>query len=259
MAPPYHVYIKCYDDLAFLKEAVDSIPADVPVHVVDGRYADFPGETIRTPGCREWCEQQTNVTYHTPPDDRLPWGHERVESEPHLRHPIHEQAKWANYEVLPQDEWVLHMDADEQLVEFDRDWLRQQPPHLKFVPFIDSLAERGIGVPRLYQPGQWTFWIAGVMYPREFWSRDTPVEKLVALHGRSLTHQAINRKQALSEVRISNAGDERPPTYHLRRADQLATMGRTERARQYVDKVDARTSDEANEINQCVTIDDTDD
>lgn len=235
------VYVKTYDDIDLLKGCVESIPEGVPIYVVDGRYADFPGESLRTPGTREWCESQPNVEYHTPADERLPWGHERYEAEPHLRWPIHEQAKYANYEVLPQDKWVLHMDADERLVEAAEGLFERLDPKRKYAPYIDSLAERDLLVPRVYQPRHWTFWIAGVMYPREFWDRETPVEKLFQLHTVSMTHQSINRETIPDLLRIHNVGDDRPPDYHDRRADQLETMGRVGRADQYREMVAERT------------------
>lgn len=241
MASPI-VYVKTYADLDLLKGCVRSIPPDVPVYVLDGRYADFPGETLRTPGCEAWCAKQDNVTYHTPPDDRLPWGHERWEDEPGIRWPIHEQAKYANYEMLPQDRWVIHLDADERLAAVEWDLFDLFRDRWKYAPHISSLAKRGLTVPRIYKPEHWTFWIAGVMYPREYWPRDTPAEKLAALHHRSMAHQSINREHAPT-IQIENVGEEeRPPEYHERRADQLETMGRQERAQQYREKVERRTS-----------------
>lgn len=234
------VYVKTYDDLDLLKGCVESVPDGVPVYVLDGRYADFPGESLRTPETEGWCESQPDVAYHTPPDDRLPWGHEHVDEEPHLRWPIHEQAKFANYDMLPQDEWILHLDADERLEHIDTSVFDRLDPKWKYAPYIDSLAERNLMVPRVYQPQHWTFWIAGVMYPREFWPRDTPAEKLFQLHMASLTHQSINRGQLPEAIRIHNVGEGRPPDYHERRADQLETMGRHDRARQYREKVAER-------------------
>lgn len=233
------VYIPTWGDFDFLKEAVASVPSGIDVHIVDGRYADFPGDTIRTPGLEEWAREREQVVYHTPPNERLPWGHERVEKEPHLRHPIHDQARYANYEALPEDKWVIHIDADERFETFDVDF-DELDRRWKYVPYVDSLAERGIGVPRLYVPKHWTFWIGGVMYPREFWDRETPVSKLHALHIKGLKHQYINRGELLDEIRIRNIGDDRPPEYHERRADQLETMGRYDRAEQYREMVAER-------------------
>lgn len=228
----WNVYIPCWGDFEFLRGAVESLPPEPTVYVVDGRYADFPGDTLRTPGLEDWCSEQPSVEYYSPADDRLPWGHEHASDEPHLRHPGYEQAKYANYEVLPQDEWVLHVDADERLRRFDAD-LKALPRSHKFVPYIDSLAERGIGVPRLYVPGWWTFWIGGVFYPREYWDRGTPIEKLAELHAMSMTHQYINRGELLDDIRIHNVGSERPREYHEARARQLEAMGRVDRARDY--------------------------
>lgn len=237
----WNVYIKCYDDLKFLKGAVASIPESADtIYVVDGRYADFDGEDLRTPGCKEWCDRQPGVEYYTPTDDRLPWGHELVDEEPEVRHPIHEQATFANYEVLPQDEWVLHLDADERIKKFDEDLFEVVDNRWKYAPHIDSLAERDLTVPRLYKPNYWTFWIAGVMYPREYWDRDTPPKKLLKLHLDSMSHQAINRAFVTDFIEIENIGDDRPPDYHERRAEQLETMGRNDRANQYRRKVAER-------------------
>lgn len=237
------VYVKTYDDTDLLKGCVASIPDGIPVYVVDGRYADFPGDGLRTPETREWCFRQEGVHYHTPPDEVLPWGHEHYEDEPTVRWPIHEQARWANYEVLPQDAWVLHLDADERLEHvadglfdrLDRTW--------KYAPYIDSLADRDLMVPRIYVPKHWTFWIAGVMYPREYWSRDTPAKRLRDLHIVSMAHQSINRGRIPEAVQIHNVGADRPPDYHERRADQLETMGRHDRAGQYRQTVERRRRD----------------
>jgi hypothetical protein len=237
----WSAYVKTYGDLELLKGCIASIPSEIEVFVVDGRYADFPGDTLRTPGCEEWCSDKQNVTYCTPDDGLLPWGHEEYEDKPLHRIPIHEQAKWANHERLPQDQWVLHMDADERLEQFDPSVLDVLDDRQKGVPYIDSLAERGMAVPRLYKPKHWTFWIAGVMYPREFWPRDTPVEKLQELHLRSMTHQAINREKVYPYIRIHNRGDERDPEYHESRADQLEMMGRHDRAKEYREMVSERT------------------
>lgn len=237
----FAAYVKSYDDLELLKGCVASIPDGVDIYVLDGRYADFPGDTLRTPGLKQWCaDQGDEIEYHTPPDDRLPWGHERYEEEPHLRWPIHEQAKYANYEILPQETWVLHLDADERLDTFDESLL-DADPRLKFAPHIDSLAPRNLTVPRLYQPQHWTFWIAGVMYPREYWSRETAAQRLFELHLMSMSHQAINRRYVPERLRVHNVGEEeRPPDYHERRADQLETMGRGDRAATYREKVAER-------------------
>lgn len=231
----WRVYVKTYDDADLLKGCVDSIPDGIPVDVLDGRYADFEGGTLRTPGLGDWCADQPDVTYHMPRSHRLPWGHDS-DADPQLRAPIYEQAKYANYEMLPQDEWVLHMDADERLERFDVD-LDALDPRLKVMPWISSLADRNISVPRLYQPGKWTFWIAGVMYPREFVSRETSLEQLAYLHAETEL-QRSNRIQMQDSIRIRNVGEEdRPAEYHERRADQLETMGRLSRARQYREEI----------------------
>jgi hypothetical protein len=230
------VYIKSYDDLDMLEGAVKSIPDGVPIYVLDGRYADFDGDGIRTDGAEDWCESEDNVHYHTPPDVELPWGHRHVDVTPSLRAPIHEQAKWANYRMLPQDRWVIHMDADERLETFAVDWDDLDSQN-KYVPYIDSLAERDVGVPRLYVPEQWTFWIAGVMYPRAMFPRWTPLPRLLRLHVE--TRYQYSHREALTEsIRITNVGDSRPPDYHERRADQLDNMGRHDRAEQYREMID---------------------
>lgn len=235
------VYLITYDDLDLLKGAVASIPDGVTTYVLDGRYADFPGETINTPGCREWCESQPDVIYDSP-ESLLPWGHEGWEDEPQLRHPIHAQATYANYELLPQDEWVLHLDADERLDKFDVD-LESLPRDHKFMPYINSLAPRGISVPRLYVPKHWTFWIAGVMYPRDVVPRTASLPDLLKLHIET-SYQDANRGWLTKQIRVNNYGNERPPDYHLRRAKQLETMGRSDRAQDYLEKVEERGEDD---------------
>lgn len=240
-----NVYVPMWSDLDMLKGLVPTLP-DATVYVVDGRYADFPGDEVRTPGAREWCEDQSGVEYVTPPDDLLPWGHEAHEAEPFLRHPGHEQAVWVNHEFLPQDEWVIHIDTDERVEAFDRAAVfnRVRDDH-KYVPYVDTLDERDIGVPRLYKPKYWTFWIGGVFYPRDLIPRDTPLVDLFRYHTETnyqLSNRAPPAKPGIYDcIRLRNVGADRPADYHERRAAQLETMGRPERANDYREMATDRT------------------
>lgn len=234
-----NIWIPCYDDLDQLKGALASLEPlfdgehDVTVYVVDGRYANFPGETNVTPGARDHCEHRRArrhpVEYHTPPD--LPLGEPDVPDK--WRSPQHEQAKWVNYELLPQDEWAMEMDTDERLEEADLSVLRNENGQLgtkaketyQWSPKVLTMDdEQLLPAIRIYKPRYWTFWIDDVLFWREHYPRDTPLEKIVTTHATS-SHRNTNYGGVLEEIVLRNLGQERPADYQERRAGQLETMG----------------------------------
>lgn len=218
-----HIWIPCYDDLDQLCGALESILGygdDVTVYVVDGRYATFEGETDVTVGAENLVDQFDFATYHTPPE--LPIGDPDLPG--YMRSPQHEQAKWVNYDLLPQDEWVMEMDTDERLKRLELDCVDDLDPEGKYTPeVITETGEKLEPAIRLYQPQYWTFWIDDVMFWRDFYPRDTPVEELVVQHAKS-KHRNIRYGGPVDCIRLRNQGQQRPDEYQERRADQLETM-----------------------------------
>lgn len=229
-----NVWVPFYDDLDWLVDMVATIPDGVHVYAVDGRHDTFPGETLLTPGAEEWCGIREGVTYCAPSADRLPWGHEY--SGVGVRGPQHEKAKYANYEVLPQDEWVLKLDTDERVTNLEVDRLADLNPNMRYSPWITPLDERGYQPMRLYVPGHWTFWLADQYFPREFYPRNTPVEELVYATV-DTKHGVSNLGGQVEWITIENRGTDRPEEYRERRQEQLKRIGRARRAGDYDDSV----------------------
>lgn len=219
-----NVWVPCYDDLDQLREALASTEPyadDIHVYVVDGRYATFEGQTTLTPGADGYCRRYDHITYTHPPE--LPVGDPDVDSV--LRSPQHEQARWVNYELLPEDEWALEMDTDERLEHLDLDALGELNEARKYTPeVLTTTDERLHPAIRLYQPRYWTFWIDDVMFWREFYPRSTPVGDLFEAHVRT-AHRNVGYAGKTDAITIRNHGDKRPQEYQQRRADQLDSMG----------------------------------
>lgn len=234
--PDLTIWIPCYDDLTHLEAALDStIPYGdrVAVYVVDGRYATFPGETALTPGAEDLCAGYPHVTYTHPPrvpidaDDATKFRIHNHYDVPlnYLRLPQHEQATWVNYELLPQDEWVLRMDTDERIRSIDWDALAALDEQQKYVPTVWQTDGTQLTYPvRLYQPRYWSFWIDDVLFWREFYPRSSPVEELFDAHVHS-SHRATSYGGVTEVIHLDNHGQERPAPYRERRAEQLEAMG----------------------------------
>lgn len=231
-----NVWIPCYDDLDQLREAIWSTVAfegSVDVYVVDGRYATFPGETDTTPGADEFCEGFDHVTYTTPPrlpinatdEERFRLSNACDYPPKYLRLPQHEQAKWVNYQLLPENEWALEMDTDERLKSVEFDGLESLDPQKKYVPTVWQPDGTQLTLPiRLYQPRWWTFWIDDVMFWRQWYPRDTPVEDIFNAHRHS-SHRGTNYGGVTGVIEMENMGTERDQEYQERRAVQLEEMG----------------------------------
>lgn len=220
-----NVWIPCFDDLAQLEKALastDPFVDDIHVFVVDGRYATFPGDGYLTEGAKAACAEYDHVQYCIP-DTSLPIGHADVDDR--LRSPQHEQAKWVNYDLLPQWEWAMQMDTDERLQHLSLECIDSLDPEKKYTPNLHNPEGEPLrpGV-RLYQPQHWTFWIDDVMFWREFYPRSTPLPSLVEAHLQS-AHRNTNYGGVVDCVEILNVGEERPADYQERRADQMETMG----------------------------------
>lgn len=221
-----NVIITFFDDLEWLQRAVASIPDGLRIYAVDGRYEGFDGDYTLTPGAAEWAVSRDRVSYVAPPDDRLPWGHDWTGKK--LCHGEWLEAKYINYEVLPQDEWVLKVDTDEEVTALDQSILPDLNRRYKYTPYCEW-AEGGRYYPhRLYVPKYWTFWVDDVMFPREFYPRDTDLETLVGIH--SITsHNLANHGGIFESDRLAlvNHGQSRDPDYLDRREQHLDRMNRT--------------------------------
>lgn len=234
--PPVNALVTIFDDLELAKRAIRSVPDDVPVYVVDGRYETFPGDYDLTPGAAEWCADQPTVTYCAPPAERLPWGSDRDDWHPHTRYDQYAEAIWKNYEVLPGDEWVIKLDADEELVQFDRSVFTDLDPALKYTPAVFTPAGMQMFPDRVYVPAHWTFWVDDVQFPRSLFPRSTPVEQLATVQSRTSMKKA-NQGGIIDDIQLLNYGRTRDAAYRERRLDQLERIGRPNAATEYADRL----------------------
>lgn len=221
----FNVHIYCYDDLELLQGAVRSIPEDIKIYALDGRYVDFKGETDLTPGAEEWCKSRENVIYHSPPKSHLPFG--KYGSSEH-RYSQHEKGCWANYKILPPNQWTLQMDTDERLIRLNRDVFERFEDDHRYRPKILTDDGRRVTQPRIWKPKFWTLWIDDAAIPRDLASREYPLQYL---QGQWKKYRS-KRMEHVSEddIFIENYGMARPDEYNERRANQLEAIRRGHRA-----------------------------
>lgn len=232
----WNVHICTFGDFAMVREAVDSVPNGVPIHVCDGRYASFDGRTDVTPGLETWCEDIDQVHYHAPSPTRLPFGHD-LDAVPRARPCVHAKAQWMIHEVLPQDEWTLKLDSDERLERFDVD-LTTLDEWTKYVPLVEMADGSGrVNVARLFMPAHWTAWIDDCLLPRSDYARTSSPEWMGLVYEQGDVG-FVNRERLPWQIRITNHGDERSLAYQRRRADHLEWMGRETRAEAVRDRLD---------------------
>lgn len=222
----FNIHMYAFDDLQMVKEAVRSIPDDIIVHVLDGRYADFPGEYDLTPDLEEWCNPIGNIRYHRPPEEILPFGEGKSSTD---RAAQNAKAKWANETILPQSQWSLQMDTDERLIHVNREIFEDFRDNYRYRPRIPIDDGRSVTQPRILKPAHWTYWIDDCAIPRDVVPRDTELEYL-----RGLWHE--NRDMRVGyvpkeDLLIKNYGMSRPEEYHRRRIVHLDRIGRGTRAR----------------------------
>lgn len=231
-----NVRICAYGDLPQCREAVASVtehlPDGVPIHVCDGRYATFDGETDLTPGLEAFCGAHPDCTYHAPPEEYLPFGWDRIAdgTPAEWRPGVHAKAQWID-ETLPSDEWTLKLDTDERLARFDAD-LETLDREFRYAPIIDL---HGDGkdrahVARLWVPTHWTRWADDCLLPRNLFPRDTSLKQLQRIW-RDKRYEMFRfiRLRQRQDIHIDNYGAERPDAYQQRRADHLQRIGRGER------------------------------
>lgn len=214
----WQVLINAYGDLPMLREAVASIPDGIPIHVTDGRYETFDGETDLTPGLAEFCDEHPDCEYHEPPEDHQPWPDDGI---PSNRTPQFIEARWIYYEAIPDDVWTLKVDTDERLVRFDAP-LDRLTDHWKYRVTVE-MADRVLSVARLWKPVYWTFWVDDIQVPRGDFSRDAgsaEIRRAVDASG----HDALCCDAYDDTVVIENRGHERPDDYLDRRHRQKEYM-----------------------------------
>lgn len=233
MESRFNIHIYIYDDLPMLKEAVGTIPDDIRIHVFDGRYADYPGETDLTPGAEEWCGSRGNITYHRPDSSRLPFGQGGSSAN---RASQHEKGCWANYDVLPEDQWSLQMDTDERLVRLDREVFEDLKDDYRYRPPIPIDDGRTVTQPRIWKPKYWTLWIDDCAIPRDKVHRNTNLDELEEKWRRYRGEKSEHLSD--EDILIENVGMSRPDEYKLRRVVQLYTIERPHRALQVIDEID---------------------
>lgn len=191
-----------------LPTVVEKLP-ETPVHVVDGRYAHFDIglDSDLTPGTEDLCNQYENVHYHAPPDDLLPFGHERPEG----RYPMNQKGAYVWYEVADPDRWALKIDADERLrkFEFTDAELDDLNPEEKVLVELVVGKKDHVENARMWVPRNWTFYVGDICYPRSAVSRDTPFEELREICGPDLTWTNLERYEGVSRVSIRNLDHER--------------------------------------------------
>lgn len=224
--PDFNVHIYAFDDAPMLRGAVESVPDGIPIHVFDGRHADFDGERNLTPEIKRFCRRHPDCHYYAPPADDLPFGHDHDLSK---RGAGYAKSRFV-FEHLPPDEWTLKMDTDERLETFDID-IETLAPQIRYCPPVEREADENAHISRLFQPRYWTPWIGDCFLPREVFPLDTSLDRL---HTIWTTHDyrvvRFIRRAETSDIRIRNIGHERPASYQERRVDQLETRGRERRA-----------------------------
>lgn len=236
-----NVRIMCFDDLEMLRGAVASIPSSWTIYVCDGRYISFEDDKDWTPAIRDWCKNIKNVRYCKPPDERLPFGVDRDWPDD-LRPGVTAKGEWMLYEVLPQDEWVLKIDTDERLKEFDIN-INDLDPYSKYCPEINMVGEehRFPFIERLYVPQNWSVWVDDCLLPREEFPRDSDPSYLREMH-RDKYGSRI-RKRFIDSIKIDNIGAQRDSEYQEKRHEQLKKIGRGDRAQEVSEMLKERHGD----------------
>jgi len=214
------VSVSHYGDRELLEECLNSLDyhlPGVPVHVLDGRYGNFEGGTDLTPGTEDLCSHYRSVHYHSPPEDRLPFGEGSTG-----RYPIHLKARWINYEVLDGSRWTLKVDADERLREFSAS-LDGLDREVKYTVDIVTEGEHYKNA-RLWVPDNWTFYVGDILLPRDEFPRDTSFEDLREAAGPETTWTRVS-DDLRDLVRLENVGNTRDPSYVASRKKQIRTFG----------------------------------
>jgi hypothetical protein len=238
MSDSCNVHVICYDDVEMLRDCVASIPDGVDIHVCDGRYTSFDGDRDVTPAIERFATRHSDCRYHTPPADRLPFGHD-VDAPLEHRPGVHAKAAWVNHEVLPQDEWTVKLDADERLEAIDVN-VADLDDRRRYCPTIRRKGEGECFIARLWQPQYWTAWIDDCLLPREVFPRSTSLERLarVYLNREYRPLRFAYRQELPGDIVIKNVGVDRPTEYQGRRVKQLERIGRGDRAATVASLVD---------------------
>lgn len=222
-----NILIPFFDDLECVKRCVDSIPGRVPIHLADGRVKEFPGEYNTTPYAEKWAGTQPNVTYHAPPPDQRPFGSDWFDADPEIRHGHMRKAAWEYYHLLPQNEWVVKLDADEMVANIDIEAIEQLNQTQKYSAncwIVDEGEDATLDAPgrwvypdRIAVPMYWTYWLDDQSAPRDIYPRTTDaaqLKKAVRAGDNELRHGGTVDEDILT---IINNGQNRSAEYRNRR------------------------------------------
>lgn len=215
------VVIQHWGEPSMLWGALESIRKLVPeldVFVLDGRFATFGNDDdpVLTPGSKEVCDEFGQAEYLAPPEERLPFGHERPEG----RYPQFEKARWTWYEAVNEERWSLRVDDDERLLKLDLPETGDELDDLrKYRVTIEMPNGDTPQLPRLWVPKYWTFFTGDLCVPRELFNRDRDVEDFQEhLHPDKTWVGVDNSLQ--DRIRLRNVGDERSDAYREKRETQ---------------------------------------
>lgn len=220
------IVIECFNDADLLEGALESIPAEIPVHVFDGRYASFPGDRDTTPRVETITSAFQNTTLYQP-TEKLPWGHE-YDIDSRYRASKHEQIQYI-LETIPNDVWTLKLDSDERLKEFAVDVSKLDKNQVYHITALvdetpyTTMPDEKLFVPRLFYPENWSFWVDDVPLPRDEIDRDAPVQKKYQAkrRGKHFPHQNVFHKD---KIVVANIGHKRPEEWHEKRSQELEKM-----------------------------------
>lgn len=234
-----NIHIHCYGDY-IVKDAIRSVPPDLATHVLDGRIAGFPqlNDSDLTPGLESWCADYPDVKYHAPPEHRLPFG-DPDSIDPNHRTDRYDKGTWAQYDVLPSDEWTFKLDADEYIVEFQID--RDLIPGKRYFPHIKFYGPEQPILPRLWIPKYWTFYTSDCAVPREAVPRDLSPSDTRAAASIWLDNDGPAKDDPeqfkLPNVKVVNDMSRYSDEYVNARATHLQRTGDPERAAKYSESV----------------------
>lgn len=233
MSREWNAHIYLYNDAEFLRDAITSLPNDITIYVLDGRYELFEQTNgcDWTPEAAEYCRRHPQVEYHNP-RDHYPWGN-HLPNPPEHRPGNHAKARYMYRHVLPDDEWTLKLDADETLASFDLDFGEYRECD-RLAPQITGYEARDLHVTRICKPGYWTPWINDCLLPRALFPRDTTPLSVRARFYTVDEFRAMRflRLSTTRRVVIENRQGERGDAWHASRVAHLESIGRGDRARE---------------------------
>lgn len=227
-----NVLIMAYDDLEQLRQAVSTIPENIDVYVVDGRYDNFEGDSIYTEEIESWASNIDRVKYYKPDRDILFGADLNINDK--YRPGVTQKGQLGIHEVVPQEEWLLRLDTDERITHFDFNEAELNK-HWKYCIEVNMVGEEYTQyLPRVIYPKFWTVWTDDIYIPRKQYPRDTDIKKLYEIH-KDQTDIISGSRRRLDTIKVDHCGVDRDADYLSRRADHLSTIERYNRANEYKD------------------------